>query len=489
MKKSYLLPIFIFLCHTIWAQSENDIVRYSVTPNNGSARVSAMGGAFGALGGDLSNTNNNPAGIGVFRRSEVNFTPYFNIANTTSNGISIGKNSFQMGNLGMVTSFYLPNANWRGYSFGINYSNLNNFHRKTNQFVYDSPTNFPTALANQATIAYLHGDNMPTDSELGYNVRLIEWIEKEGKYDANLIAGELVNQQKYIVEEGYQGTFDFSFGANYQDILYLGASIGIQSIRYEYRSTYTEIAPLDSYYEINAYDYRQFLTSEGVGTNFKAGVIFRPIPELRLGASIHTPTYFSFSEDYEADMHSQFFTKDEDGQNSYYDSTPLLHYTYDMQTPWKTIFSIATVLGQKAILSLDYEFNNYKSAKFSDNEGNYDYSAINQNINKYLTNTHNVRIGAEFRVNSLFSLRTGYAYWASPYRYSSAGEIQSVSGGVGLNFGGFYCDAAYVYQHAANTTHFYEYLDPEDSIYDVIANPIKNKYNNHEIKFTLGFRF
>ena len=91
MKKSYLLPIFIFLCHTIWAQSENDIVRYSVTPNNGSARVSAMGGAFGALGGDLSNTNNNPAGIGVFRRSEVNFTPYFNIANTTSNGISIGK--------------------------------------------------------------------------------------------------------------------------------------------------------------------------------------------------------------------------------------------------------------------------------------------------------------------------------------------------------------------------------------------------------------
>jgi long-subunit fatty acid transport protein len=188
-------------------------------------------------------------------------------------------------------------------------------------------------------------------------------------------------------------------------------------------------------------------------------------------------------------MYSQFFTKDEDGKDSYYDATSLLHYTYDMQTPWKAIFSIATVLGQKAIISLDYELNNYKSAKFSDNDGNYDYTAINQDIDAYLTNTHNVRFGAEYRANSLFSLRAGYAYWASPYRHSNAGKIQSISGGFGLNFGSFYCDAAYVYQHASDSTLFYQYIDPEDSRYDVISEPVKNKYNTHEIKFTLGFRF
>ncbi len=489
MKKLYFLSFLMFLYGTIWAQSEIDIVRYSVNPNNGSARVSAMGGAFGALGGDLSNTGNNPAGIGVFRKSEISFTPYLNLANTNSNQVSVQKNSFQLGNLGMVTSLYLPNAKWRGYSFGINYTNLNNFNRKTNQFIYDSPTNFPTVLANQATIAHMYGEKIPTDSELGYKTHLIEWIAEEGKYDANLIAGELVNQQKYILEEGYQGTYDFSFGANYQDILYLGASIGLQSIRYKYYSTYTEIAPLDSYYEIDQYNYRQFLTSEAVGTNFKAGVIFRPIPELRLGFSIHTPTYFSFSEDYESDMYAQFFTPDTDGKDSYSAATPLSHYTYDMQTPWKMVFSVATVLGQRAIFSLDYELNNYKSAKFSDNEGYYDYSDINRDINTYLTNTHNVRMGAEYRVNSMFSLRAGYAYWASPYRYSQAGKIQSISGGIGLNFGSFYCDAAYIYQHSSNTTHFYNYIDPEDEIYDVIADPVKNKYNTHEIKFTLGIRF
>ena len=42
------------------------------------------------------------------------------------------------------------------------------------------------------------------------------------------------------------------------------------------------------------------------------------------------------------------------------------------------VFSVATILGQRAIFSLDYELNNYKSAKFSDNEG----TKIIENPNK-----------------------------------------------------------------------------------------------------------
>lgn len=489
MKKIYILSVLLAFYGTLSAQSEADVVRYSVTTNTGSARVSAMGGAFGALGGDMTAIGNNPAGIGVFRKSEISITPYLNIANTTSDNTSIRKGSFQLGSLGLVTSFYNKNLNWRGYNFGINYTNLNNFHRKTNQYVYDSPTNFPTVWANQATIASMYGEAMPIDSEMAYNVRLIEWIEDEKKYDANLIAGEHVNQHKYIVEKGYQGEYTFSFGTNYKDKLYLGIAVGIQSIRYQYRSTYTEVAPLDSYYQVDSYDYRQFLKTEGVGSNFKVGVIYRPIPELRIGASIHTPTYYSFSEDYEEDMSSYFFTPDEDGNDEYHSYLPLSHYNYDMQTPWKATFSLATVLGSKAILSVDYEFNNYNSAEFNSDEGDYDYSLINREVKTYLNNTHNVRVGAEYRVNNMFSVRAGYAYWASPYRYTNSGKIQSISGGLGLNFGNFYCDATYIYKHEANTTYFYNYIDPEDEIYNVTANPVKNKYNTHEAKITLGFRF
>ena len=37
----------------------------------GTARFMSMGGAFTALGGDISTLSQNPAGIGVFRTSEM----------------------------------------------------------------------------------------------------------------------------------------------------------------------------------------------------------------------------------------------------------------------------------------------------------------------------------------------------------------------------------------------------------------------------------
>jgi len=476
----------------VFSQTEADVVRYSVTTNTGSARASAMGGAFGALGGDLSMVGVNPAGIGVFRKSEISITPYLNIANTESNTSSIRKSSFQLGTLGGVMALYNKNFDWRGCNFGINYTNLNNFNRKTSQFVYDSPTNYPTLWANTATLAVLQGTDIPAVSEMAYNVRLIEWIEDEGKYDANLIAGELVNQHKYIVEDGYQGEYDFSFGTNFKDRLYLGITVGIQSIRYKYRSYYTGTAPLNSYYEVDSYDYNQYLKTNGIGTNFKVGMIYRPIPELRIGAAIHTPTYFSITDDYEETMQARFFTADADG-NSIYDSYLIpARYDYDMQTPWKAILSLATVLNQKAIISIDYEFNNYRSAEFNNGENGYDYNApgdVNENIRTYLKNTNNIRIGAEYRMNSTFSIRGGYAYWDSPYRHTHSGKIQAFSGGFGINLGTFYCDAAYIYKHSKDTSYFYIYEDPYDSIYDFASEPINNKYHTHEAKITCGIRF
>lgn len=44
-------------------------------------------------------------------------------------------------------------------------------------------------------------------------------------------------------EDGNQGEYAFSFGTNYKDKLYLGLTIGIQSIWYKMHSEYTE-APL-----------------------------------------------------------------------------------------------------------------------------------------------------------------------------------------------------------------------------------------------------
>lgn len=78
MKKLYILSALLFLSGLLRAQGYDDILRFSRFTTTGTARSAAMGGAFGALGGDLSTLSTNPAGIGVFRKSEAAFTPLLN---------------------------------------------------------------------------------------------------------------------------------------------------------------------------------------------------------------------------------------------------------------------------------------------------------------------------------------------------------------------------------------------------------------------------
>ena len=74
MKKITLLTlIFCTLLSSsiVLSQSVDEVVRYASEQLNGSARFQAMGGAFGALGGDLSSISNNPAGSSVFALNEA----------------------------------------------------------------------------------------------------------------------------------------------------------------------------------------------------------------------------------------------------------------------------------------------------------------------------------------------------------------------------------------------------------------------------------
>lgn len=496
MKKLYIIPVILLYTGIATAQNESDVLRFSRTSNLGTARSAAMGGAFSALGGDLSNLSSNPAGVGVFRKSEVGLTLNANFGNTKSGNRSSNDNSFQMGDLGGVISFYNPNFDWRGFNFAINYTNINNFNRNTKQFVYNSPTSFSQALANETN--YIIDNFEKPDEYLGvFSQMAIEsnviLANPETPYYEPVIIG--AHQYKNIKEDGYQGEYSFSFGTNYKDKLYLGMSIGIQSIYYKSNVVYRENPDKDNPYSLDYFDYMEKLKTTGVGTNFKFGVIYRPIPEVRLGASIHTPTYYSMTDNYGVDMYSKYNIPDPEG---YYDyiSNPYRYKTdYDLKTPWKAILGAAVVLKQRAIISMDYEYVNYTSARLSDGPQGYDYyepngTGTNDNVKNFLKATHNFRVGAEFRMNSMLSLRGGYSYNASPYKYATdLYKLQTISGGFGLNFGMFYCDAAYVYKFTKDITQFYSYVDPDDAAFDVSAIPVKNKFNDHEARITVGVRF
>lgn len=225
---------------------------------------------------------------------------------------------------------------------------------------------------------------------------------------------------------------------NYKDKFYLGFSVGIQSLYYKMESVFQEAPAEGSPSGLDFYTFNEYKKMNGVGTNIKAGIIYRPIPELRIGAAIHSPTWYSMNYSMWTAFDSHFITPPA-GQQDYNFWTPSseLSVDYDMRTPWRATVGLATVLGQKAIVSADYEFVKYTNAHYQNASDGYNYAGENADIAAYLRPTHNFRAGAEYRINSIVSLRAGYSFWDSPYYETDKGNnrIQSYSGGVGLNFG------------------------------------------------------
>ncbi|MBD5204411.1 MAG: TonB-dependent receptor, partial [Bacteroidales bacterium] len=74
MRNSILLALFGLCPFAGVGQTATDVIPLTQSDLKGTARFMSMGGAFGALGGDLSTLSQNPAGIGVYRSSELGFT-------------------------------------------------------------------------------------------------------------------------------------------------------------------------------------------------------------------------------------------------------------------------------------------------------------------------------------------------------------------------------------------------------------------------------
>ncbi len=131
--KKYIFLLFTGLAFSV-AQSQEvaDALRYAQDNLNGTARFRAMGGAFGALGGDLSSISINPAGSAVFSNNQIALTgTNFSTKNNSDyfgSTLSKSKNSFDLNQAGAVFVFKNqdPSSNWKKISFSVNYENMSN---------------------------------------------------------------------------------------------------------------------------------------------------------------------------------------------------------------------------------------------------------------------------------------------------------------------------------------------------------------------------
>ena len=560
----------------MFADAQSVPSAYSISQQDlrGTARFMSMAGAFGALGGDLSTLGQNPGGIGIYRSNEIGFTVGLDMigSKATSGGFSNTENMtrFNLNNIGGVFTMKLPGSVMPNLNFGFTYNKGASFNRRYKGLIPNLQTSMSNYIAgisnaydlNEADVSY--GDNYdPYNPPVG--TRTVPWLAVLGYYGF-LTTPEVRSDESTdwygqfgdgtsgvgafdVEERGSVDEYNIALGGNINNVVFWGMDFDITSLDYRISSVWSE--SLDNAYVYNPntervgrmqadwslYDNYRL---NGTGFSYRLGVIVKPIQELRLGLASHTPTYYNLNETYydtHLDYDYPFPTKD---NSTWANDGYSAGNSFNFSTPWRVIASMAGVIGNKLIVSADYEWNGYKHMKYSeaDNYGYYDpwydwdnpwewgdwYGApsrsradkgspradymnandfANSIIKKVYRDTHTFRIGAEFRVLPSFSVRAGYSYTTSPvttevkdYRvdvpgtgimsnYSLDNQTQHVTCGVGYKHKGFYLDLAYVYKYTSS-----EYFPFSPDISDP-ASAVRSKleFNKSSIALSMGYKF
>ncbi len=469
---------------TSFAQYADDALRFSQVYYQGTARSMAIGGAIGAIGADFSSASVNPAGMGLFRSGEFSISPEVasrNISSVYNGSLSTGSRAvFNLSNLGYVMVKPLGTGNgWKFFQFGMGMNRLNNFNSRNfmaGENVENSKLDVYAELADGDPVEKLD------DFELypAWECYLINPDDQNYYYTPVPYGGVL--QQQVINTRGSINEWLFSFSGNYNDKLFLGATIGLPYIRYYRETVYSEFDVADTIPYFDNWSTSENLTTTGWGINLKLGAIAKPTDWLRIGAAFHTPTYYwSMSDRWFTNTSSylQLYENDSTDEliwaNTTYGS-PIGDFDYHLSTPFKAIGSIGLFVGAHGFISADYEYANYSTAKFS--ARSFGYADVNSNIKSDFQATHNYRVGTEWRFSN-FSFRGGYALYSSPYANSlNDGKLQSFSGGIGYRTRDYSIDFAYV--QSLKDEDYYMY-----TTYNITPNPVSNSYKTQSFVLTL----
>jgi hypothetical protein len=470
-KTTYILVLLLIASSTgVFAQGQMDALRFSREGIFGTARSTAMGGAFGALGGDQTGVSINPAGIGVYRSSEVVGTFGFTRETSTVGNHSAHRNLFNMDNLGFVGFLPLRSNAMPFINFGFSYNRAQSFNRRTSAF--GSPRNslldyiadrsfgidpFDLEFRNNHD-PFMSGQ--PWLSVLAYNNWLINPGD-DGHWTPVNTTDRPTNEIQ-MRESGYIDNFNLTVGTAINNVLNIGASISVKEVRYRLYSEYFED------FQNGWFGLHNTLTTDGAGVGAKFGIIYRPIQELRIGVAYHTPTWFSLRETFSAAMEDEmhhYVTDPDRGEGWHETESALFSSDYNLRTPGRWVFSLAAVLGNNFIASLDYELVDFRSARLSPPTGiRNDFEEDNELIAADFGLASTIRFGMEYRINHQLSVRAGYAWMQNPHNaafrnggdpaiagsnaiFRMEGNTNFFTAGLGYRFNrNFFLDLALVYR-------------------------------------------
>ena len=433
----------------------------------GTARYSAMAGSMGALGGDASVLNTNPAGLGVFITDDISASLAINSTKSTASlaGKSTSQNMSKanLGNANGVLSFQTKeNSAWKFVNVGINYVTQN---------VNDKLQSPGNANITQAIIP--QGQTSPSDY--------------------NIFEGHLY---KTI---GHRSKLNLGIGGNYDNKIYIGAAVNFSSVNIE---QYDEVKVSSLNTRTSKYFTKQNTPyiEEGDGFSLSLGVIGKLNNAVRLGAAIESPTWYSIDREY------NYY-----GLNGSILSINGYTESRTFRTPTKLTLSGAFIPNKHFAFNVDYRVDLGKP--------NFGGGAADVQLNNFYESTykaqHEVRIGGEYRIKS-FRVRGGYAFTTSPFKDHTetmfdnnanvvsgklsnyiVGKTQVISGGIGYDFKMFYIDASYQHRTHEHSNPFFAgtYVNRDgngsEGNYSVSDTSIVSNAKNQkgQLILTLGWKF
>lgn len=450
----------LMLLSPLAAQTPRDALIHTQSNLSGTARSLGMGGAYSAVGADLTSATLNPAGLGFYRSSSFVVTPEVNFISTEASFLDQTQTSsnavVRLPSLGIA--FNTMNYRTRGrqqelvedgivsYTFALGYNNLENYNRTSavsGAFnPYSSITDQWAAQSQGIPSADLAVDleSLGTYSDLYWATYAIDTLAGQSDAYFPAVNRGRITQTVQIAESGRRNEWYAALGANFNNRLYLGGSIGLQQIRYENIFDFNEADPNEYHEEYKNFGdgletpfqslaFTERFTTRGTGLNGKIGLIYRPIDAVRIGISAQTPTYFSLTDEITITevSHTTVFY---DTTGSPLDETltaelPEGEFDYNLTTPFRATAGLMVLLGKKGFVSADVEYVDYSAANFGSASGSIndpnvvDFSPENSEISQLFQQAVNLRLGGEARVD-MFRVRAGFAYYSSPL--SRAGQ-------------------------------------------------------------------
>jgi long-subunit fatty acid transport protein len=286
--------------------------------------------------------------------------------------------------------------------------------------------------------------------------------------------------RRLVSYEGYTGEHAFSIGGNYSNKIFFGATLGISKLNYTSNYEHLEQTDIDLASKFKNFTYTDHFENTGTGYTFKVGAIIKPVETVRIGLAFHSPTIYRINAYHYQNITSNFT----DGDHYEFYNEPL-RYQHRLTTPFRALAGVAVQIKKIALLSADYEFVDYSTAKFSETGDGYDYSEKNLNIKNSLKSANNIRLGAEVRLNKLY-LRSGYGYYGKAFQHGEDNQdldYRSLSLGAGFRERNVSIDFAYT-----NFKYSQVYvLYPLDISFDPAIADLTTLNNMFTV--TLGYKF